>query len=75
CGTISAIAILSGIMHPGAPTDKKDIYGKIRLISDEFKAANNFLNCIDLKTKGKRSCLELIESAVTIMHNHVATGA
>lgn len=42
------------------------------MLSGEFKAANEYMNCIDLKKNGKRSCLELIENAVTILHNHVA---
>lgn len=72
CGTISAMAIITGMLHKGAPTDKKEIYSKVRMLSEEFKASNEYMNCIDLKKHGKRSCLELIENAVTIMHNHVA---
>lgn len=72
CGAISAMAIIAGMTHKGAPTDKKEIYTKVRMLSGEFKAANEYMNCIDLKKNGKRSCLELIENAVTILHNHVA---
>ncbi len=52
CGTVSAMALLAGLKEGNTdPTDetaKKDIYEKVRLLSDSFKETQGSIICREL---------------------------
>ena len=73
CGCASSLAMLTGLKIWQAPTDKKEVYAEARTLIDMFAENNGALQCRDLKRPGARkTCKELIEDAVTIMHHYLS---
>lgn len=69
CGCVSAMAMLSGFASEGDPKTKAQTYGGVRALCQQFVQENGSLQCRELKTSGRKPCMQLIESAVTIFHN------
>ena len=54
-------------------SDKPSVNRSIKEICTEFADINEgMIRCRDLKTKGKKPCMDLIEEVVTILHNRMA---
>lgn len=75
CGVANAIAIAVGLTHGSEPSEKVAAAKEARPLVEAFAADNGGrLDCRDLKTPGNvRSCNELVEQGVRILHNHFAS--
>ena len=71
CGCVMAMSTLSGFMSGENITDKPTTYKKVRIMTQEFIDRNDTVLCRELKTIGKRPCIELIEDTVRIIHNNL----
>lgn len=72
CGALTGATIVDGCMKYSAPADKAAINKSVREISREFADCNDgMVRCRDLKTKGRKPCMDLIEEAITILHNRM----
>lgn len=72
CGTVSAVGVVSGALGFSGPVDKKLVYGNVTAISDRFKDINGSIICKELLASRKKSCMGLIEDAVTILHESLS---
>ena len=72
CGTMSATAIIKGIIDFKTPKDKPAIYRSTSEWMDEFRQKNGSIVCGELLTRSDRKpCIHYIEDAITIIDNHL----
>ena len=71
CGTISAMAMIVGASAFSSPKDKQLIYARVQECSNEFKNINGSVVCGELLATRKKSCMDLIEEAITITERHL----
>lgn len=71
CGCVTSMAMLAGFASAGDPKVKPQTYSEVRQLSQTFERENGSIQCRELKTSGRKPCLQLIEDAVTIMHNRL----
>lgn len=70
CGVLSAMALVRGMLTPGAPSDKGAVYADMRKLTDEFSARFGAVACRDLKASGAAvPCNTLIYEGIEILHN------
>lgn len=70
CGALTGATIAEGLLHFNSPTDKPAINARVKDVCSQFAALNGgMVRCRDLKGKEKKPCMELIEEAITILHN------
>lgn len=69
CGAVSGMVMLSGLLRWTVPADKPALYSYIKHLSGNFTLANGSLICRELKQMHHKTCPELIDSAIEIMHN------
>lgn len=72
CGAVTAMAVADGLLQFASPADKAMVYAQTRGLSEEFVKHNGSMICRELKTKYRRPCIELIDDAITILHNRYA---
>ena len=73
CGTLTGASIVQGMTKYRIISDKPSVNRSIKEICTEFADINEgMIRCRDLKTKGKKPCMDLIEEVVTILHNRMA---
>lgn len=69
CGAASALAIVCADKTYAGPADKKGQYARVSALVNRFAAANEGqVNCRDLRQPGRKSCVDLIKDAITILH-------
>lgn len=69
CGAASAMALVTGADTYTGPSDKQELYARIRLQLDRFAALNQGdTDCCALRRPGRKPCTELITDAVGILH-------
>lgn len=75
CGTVSAMAIVSGCAVGGDPANKAHVYASVKARSAQFQARNGSIVCAELLAdKERRSpCLHYIEDAIAILHTTLTT--
>lgn len=73
CGCVMAISTMSGFLLGESENNKPAAYKKVKSMCREFLENNGSFQCRELKTVGRRSCMELIEDAVRIIHNNLET--
>lgn len=71
CGTVTGMAIVSGLISYKVPSDKQRLYADVRGMADEFKTINGSMVCGELLKPGRKPCMELIADAITILHNRI----
>lgn len=73
CGAVTTMAIVTGTRYFHTPADKAPTYARVRTLADEFKQKNGSTICAELKadTSTRKTCMEYIEDAITILHNHL----
>lgn len=72
CGTMTATAIIKGIIDFKSPKDKPAIYRSTSDWMNEFRQKNGSIVCGELLTGADRKpCMQYIEDAITIIDNHL----
>lgn len=72
CGALTGATIVKGTTHFTTPADKPAINKSVREICHEFAGLNDGMTrCRDLKSKGRKPCMDLIEEAINILHNRL----
>ncbi len=69
CGATNAMAIVAGVRTYVGPADKNSQYARVSALINAFAEKNNGqIECRQLRQPGRKSCLELIKDAITILH-------
>lgn len=74
CGTVAALGLVSGALRFSGPADKKTVYASVSGLSDRFKSVNGSIICKELLATREKSCMGLIEDAVSILHESLEGG-
>ncbi|MDE5923129.1 MAG: C-GCAxxG-C-C family protein [Muribaculum sp.] len=76
CGTITGMAVVSGFMVSGNPSDKQKVYASIKDMCSRFVAKNGSIVCGELLADraNRKPCMQYIEDSVEILHNAIEAG-
>ncbi len=73
CGAISGTTMVLGLVKDSLT--RPELYEQVRGALNEFKEAEGYIDCRDLKQEGRKPCIELICDAVVMLHNRLASEA
>ncbi len=69
CGAVSGMTMVIGVKKYTAPVCKPELYKTVQEYCGAFKRLNGSIVCGELLQPGRKPCMELIEDAITIIHN------
>ncbi len=73
CGTVSGMTMIVGMCRFDTPACKSALYQDVQDYCNEFFKINGSIVCGELlKNRGSKTCMSLIEDAITIVHNRLS---